>query len=73
MKRLKRSANRSATPTAKGEEVVQKNMQAVDETLAHLTRSPNPGDVTSKTEIPAAFPGAPKFEHDCSAQLRRTR
>ncbi|MGZ4816802.1 MAG: pyruvate:ferredoxin (flavodoxin) oxidoreductase [Terriglobales bacterium] len=48
----------------KGEDVVQKNMQAVDATLAHLFEVKIPESVTSKTEIPAAFPGAPKFEHD---------
>ncbi len=48
----------------KGEDVVQKNMRAVDETLAHLFEVKIPEKVTSTTEIPAAFPGAPKFEHD---------
>ncbi len=48
----------------KGEDVVQKNMKAVDETLAHLHEVRVPEHVSSKTEIPAAFPGAPKFEHD---------
>jgi pyruvate-ferredoxin/flavodoxin oxidoreductase len=48
----------------KGEDVVAKNMKAVDETLAHLHEVKIPTSVTSKTEIPAAFPGAPKFEHD---------
>jgi pyruvate-ferredoxin/flavodoxin oxidoreductase len=48
----------------KGEDVVQKNMQAVDATLAHLFEIKIPETVSSKTEIPAAFPGAPKFEHD---------
>ena len=48
----------------KGEDVVQKNMQAVDATLAHLFEIKIPDTVSSKTEIPAAFPGAPKFEHD---------
>jgi pyruvate-ferredoxin/flavodoxin oxidoreductase len=48
----------------KGEDVVQKNMRAVDETLAHLFEVKIPESVTSKLEIPAAFPGAPKFEHD---------
>ena len=48
----------------KGEDVVQKNMKAVDETLAHLHEIRVPEHVSSKTEIPAAFPGAPKFEHD---------
>ena len=48
----------------KGEDVVQKNMQAVDATLAHLFEVKIPETVSSTTEIPAAFPGAPKFEHD---------
>jgi pyruvate-ferredoxin/flavodoxin oxidoreductase len=48
----------------KGEDVVQKNMQAVDATLAHLFEVKIPDRVSSTTEIPAAFPGAPKFEHD---------
>ncbi len=48
----------------KGEDVVQKNMQAVDATLAHLFEVKIPDAVTSKSEIPDSFPGAPKFEHD---------
>jgi pyruvate-ferredoxin/flavodoxin oxidoreductase len=48
----------------KGEDVVQKNMQAVDATLAHLFEVKIPDSVSSTTEIPVAFPGAPKFEHD---------
>ncbi|HEV2718070.1 MAG TPA: 2-oxoacid:acceptor oxidoreductase family protein, partial [Terriglobales bacterium] len=48
----------------KGEDVVQKNMQAVDATLAHLFEVKIPDAVSSKSEIPDAFPGAPKFEHD---------
>jgi len=48
----------------KGEEVVKKNMLAVDETLAHLFEVKVPAAATSKTEIPEVFPGAPKFEHD---------
>ena len=49
----------------KGEEVVRKNMLAVDATgLAHLFKIKIPESVTSKTEIPDSFPGAPKFEHD---------
>ncbi len=48
----------------KGEDVVQKNLKAVDETLAHLFEVTIPASVTSTAEIPAAFPGAPKFEHD---------
>jgi len=48
----------------KGEDVVQKNMRAVDETLAHLHEVKIPESVTSTTEMPAAFPHAPKFERD---------
>src|SRR5215472_696700 len=48
----------------KGEDVVKKNMLAVDETLSHLHEVKIPSSVTSKSEIPAAFPGAPKFERD---------
>ena len=48
----------------KGEDVVAKNMKAVDETLAHLHEVKIPAAVTSKNEIPAAFPGAPKFDRE---------
>ncbi|MGA2858470.1 MAG: pyruvate:ferredoxin (flavodoxin) oxidoreductase [Candidatus Sulfotelmatobacter sp.] len=48
----------------KGEEVVKKNMQAVDETLAHLHEVKVPDTVTSKIAIPEVFPGAPKFERE---------
>jgi pyruvate-ferredoxin/flavodoxin oxidoreductase len=48
----------------KGEEVVQRNMRAVDETLAHLFEVKVPASATSTIEIPGVFPGAPKFEHD---------
>ncbi len=49
----------------KGDEVVQQNLRAVDETLAHLFEVSVPGKVTSHTEMPAAFAsGAPKFERD---------
>ena len=48
----------------KGEEVVQKNMKAVDETLAHLFEVKVPESVTSTIEMPDVFPGAPKFERD---------
>jgi pyruvate-ferredoxin/flavodoxin oxidoreductase len=48
----------------KGEDVVQKNMRAVDETLAHLFEVKIPDSATSKIEIPGVFPGAPKFERD---------
>ena len=48
----------------KGEEVVKKNMLAVDETLAHLFEVKVPATVSSKIELPPVFPGAPKFERD---------
>ncbi len=48
----------------KGEEVVKKNMLAVDETLAHLFEVKVPASVSSKIELPPVFPGAPKFERE---------
>ncbi len=48
----------------KGEEVVKKNMLAVDETLAHLFEVKVPSTVSSKIELPPVFPGAPKFERE---------
>ena len=48
----------------KGEEVVQKNMRAVDETLAHLFEVKIPENATSSIQIPATFPQAPKFERE---------
>jgi pyruvate-ferredoxin/flavodoxin oxidoreductase len=49
----------------KGDEIVQQNLRAVDETLAHLFEVTVPDQVTSHTEMPAAFAaGAPKFERD---------
>jgi len=48
----------------KGEEVVNKNMQAVDATLAHLHDVKVPATVSSTIEIPKVFPGAPKFERE---------
>ena len=49
----------------KGDEVVQQNLRAVDETLAHLFEVPLPEKVTSQTEMPPAFsPQAPQFERD---------
>ena len=48
----------------KGEEVVQKNMRAVDETLAHLFEVKIPDSANSKIEMPPVFSGAPKFERE---------
>ena len=47
----------------KGEDIVQRNMKAVDETLAHLFEVKVPGKVTSTIEMPPPFsPSAPEFE-----------
>ncbi|HUC30763.1 MAG TPA: pyruvate:ferredoxin (flavodoxin) oxidoreductase [Candidatus Acidoferrum sp.] len=48
----------------KGEEVVRKNMQAVDETLAHLFEVKVPASASSNLELPPVFPGAPRFERE---------
>ncbi len=49
----------------KGDEIVQQNLRAVDETLAHLFEVNIPDKVTSQVEMPPAFSGqAPKFERD---------
>ena len=49
----------------KGEEIVQKNMKAVDEALAHLFEVKVPAELTSAIEMPPAFsPSAPEFERD---------
>src|ERR1700752_5014244 len=49
----------------KGEEIVQKNMKAVDETLAHLFEVTVPETIPSTIEMPLPFPAqAPKFERD---------
>ena len=49
----------------KGEEIVQKNMKAVDETLAHLFEVKVPEKVTSTIEMPPPFStSAPQFEKD---------
>src|SRR6202521_5641456 len=49
----------------KGEEVVQKNLKAVDETLVHLREVKVPVAVSSTIEMPAPFSAeAPKFERE---------
>jgi pyruvate-ferredoxin/flavodoxin oxidoreductase len=49
----------------KGEEVVQKNLRAVDETIAHLHEVRIPETASSKIEMPAPFAAeAPKFERE---------
>ncbi|MGB6475000.1 MAG: pyruvate:ferredoxin (flavodoxin) oxidoreductase [Candidatus Sulfotelmatobacter sp.] len=49
----------------KGEEIVQQNMKAVDETLAHLFEVKVPAELTSTIEMPPPFSlAAPEFERD---------
>jgi len=49
----------------KGEEVVQQNLRAVDETLAHLFEVSVPEKASSQTKIPVPFsPQASKFERE---------
>jgi pyruvate-ferredoxin/flavodoxin oxidoreductase len=49
----------------KGEEVVQQNMKAVDETLAHLFEVTVPAAIASTIEMPPPFsPSAPEFERN---------
>jgi pyruvate-ferredoxin/flavodoxin oxidoreductase len=49
----------------KGEEIVQQNMKAVDETLAHLFEVKVPAELTSTIEMPPPFsPSAPDFERN---------
>jgi pyruvate-ferredoxin/flavodoxin oxidoreductase len=57
----------------KGEEIVQKNMKAVDEALAHLHEVKVPAQVSSTLEMPPTFPGAPKFERDVLAVIYEGR
>jgi pyruvate-ferredoxin/flavodoxin oxidoreductase len=49
----------------KGEDIVQKNMKAVDETLAHLFEVEVPESASSTIEMPPPFPAeAPDFERN---------
>jgi pyruvate-ferredoxin/flavodoxin oxidoreductase len=58
----------------KGEEIVQKNMKAVDETLSHLFEVKIPDAVSSTIEMPPAFPkDAPAFERDVLAVIYEGR
>ena len=54
----------------KGEEVVQKNLRAVDETLAHLHEVKVPETASSTIEMPSPFSAeAPKFEREVLGQI----
>jgi pyruvate-ferredoxin/flavodoxin oxidoreductase len=58
----------------KGEEIVQKNMKAVDETLAHLHEVSVPAQVTSTLEISAPFPAqAPDFDRHVLGTIYENR
>jgi pyruvate-ferredoxin/flavodoxin oxidoreductase len=58
----------------KGEEIVQKNMKAVDETLAHLFEVKVPEKITSTIEMPPPFSaGAPQFEREVLAAIYEGR
>ena len=49
----------------KGDEIVQKNLKAVDETLAHLFEVDLPQKVTNQSRLPAPFSAnAPRFERE---------
>jgi pyruvate-ferredoxin/flavodoxin oxidoreductase len=53
----------------KGEDVVAKNLKAVDETLSHLFQVAIPDKITSAAELPPTFPGAPRFEREVLATI----
>ena len=58
----------------KGEEIVQKNMKAVDETLSHLFEVKIPDAVSGTIEMPPAFSNeAPAFERDVLAAIYEGR
>jgi len=58
----------------KGEDIVQKNMKAVDETLAHLHEVKVPAQVTSTLEIPEPFPTtAPAFDRNVLGVIYENR
>ena len=58
----------------KGEDIVQKNMKAVDETLAHMYEVKVPAQVTSKLEIPPPFPAeAPEFDRKVLGTIYENR
>ncbi len=55
---------------AKGDEIVRKNNEAVDKTLAHLHELPVPGSVTSSIELPPVVPDkAPDFVKEVTAMM----
>jgi len=58
----------------KGEDIVAKNMKAVDETLAHLHEVKVPAQASSKQDIPAPFPiFAPEFDRNVLGTIYENR
>ena len=58
----------------KGEEVVQKNFQAVDQSLAHLHKVEVPAKADSKRDLPAVVPdAAPDFVKNVTAMMMAGR
>ncbi len=58
----------------KGEEVVQRNFRAVDETLSRLYKVPVPSSATSQFDRSPAVPAdAPKFVRDVTAKMLEGR
>ncbi len=54
----------------KGEEIVRKNFNAVDQTLAHLNKIEYTPEITSEIELPPVVsPKAPEFVKDVLAEL----
>ncbi len=54
----------------KGEEIVAKNFQAVDQSLAHLHRVEVPAKASSTRELPSVVPGqAPEFVRQVTAMM----
>ncbi len=68
IERIKASIKK--TYSKKGEEVVRKNFQAVDNTLAHLYQVDVPSEVTSTRELPPVVPAkAPEFVQKVTAMM----
>ena len=58
----------------KGEEIVEKNYQAVDQAIAHLVEIDVPAEATSETSRPPVVPAeAPEFVQDITAMLMAGR
>ncbi|HRW59426.1 MAG TPA: pyruvate:ferredoxin (flavodoxin) oxidoreductase [Defluviicoccus sp.] len=70
--RIKKSIRK--TYGKKGEEIVRKNFEAVDVTLAHLHEVKVPDAVTSSQEMRAVVPAkAPEFVHNVTAMMMAGR